>query len=186
MTNSWAHLFLLAAMTSATDTVQLQNENLLMTMPDGYKTDFYEKTTDMLVSEMVPGDQSVSNWDQLVRTQIFYALKATPAQFKLEMDKARARVCSERSSRTLTEAKENGYATMVWYDWCFLNTATGSPEFTWFKGIQGNDSFYLIQVALKFEPSDEISARWPGYLKEARVCDTRLPDRACPAERPSR
>jgi hypothetical protein len=39
---------------TATDTVQIQNENLLMTRPDGYKTDFYEKTIDMLISEMVP------------------------------------------------------------------------------------------------------------------------------------
>jgi hypothetical protein len=186
MTNSWAHLFLLAAMTSATDTVQLQNENLLMTMPDGYKTDFYEKTTDMLTSEMVPVDQSVSNWTQLLRTQIFFALKTTPAKFKTEMDKARVRVCSVHSSRTLIEETENGYATSTWYDRCSLNAAMGSPEFSWFKGIQGNDSFYLVQVALKVEPTNEASTRWMEYLKKVFICDTRLPDRACPPARLSR
>src|SRR5262245_49718987 len=46
--NSLAHLLLFVAMTTATDTVEIQNENLLMTRPDGYKTDFYEKTTDAL------------------------------------------------------------------------------------------------------------------------------------------
>jgi hypothetical protein len=58
-------------MTTAPDTGELRNENLLMTRPDGYKTDFYEKTTDMLTSEMVPVDQSVDNWTQLVRAQVF-------------------------------------------------------------------------------------------------------------------
>jgi hypothetical protein len=45
MNNPWAHLFLFVAMTTATDTVEIQNENLLMTRPDGYKMDFYEKPT---------------------------------------------------------------------------------------------------------------------------------------------
>jgi hypothetical protein len=136
----WPDLLVFIAMTMATDTVQIQNENLLMTTPDGYKTDFYEKTTDMITSEMVPVNESADSWTGIVRVQIFHALNATPAQFKLEMDKARARVCSERSSRILTETQENGYATIWWYDQCLWNAATASPGFTWFKGIQGNDS----------------------------------------------
>jgi hypothetical protein len=182
MNSFFADLLLFIAMTTATDTVQLQNENLLISRPDGYKTDFYEKTQDMITSEMVPVNETTDKWTEIVRVQIFHALKATPAQFKIEMDKARARVCSERSSRSLIEERENGYATIVWYDRCSFNTAAGSPEFTWFKGIQGNDSFYLIQVSLKVEPSEELSTRWMDYLKKVRVCDTRLPDRGCPAE----
>jgi hypothetical protein len=186
MSNSLVHLFLLIAMTTSTDTVQLQNENLLVTRPDGYKTDFYEKTSDMITSEMVPVDQSISSWTEMVRVQIFHSLKATPGQFKIQMDEARSRLCPGSSSQSLTEAKENGYPTLVWYENCPLNTATGIPEFTWFKGIQGNDSFYLVQVSLKVRPSDEVSTRWMDYLKRVRVCDTRLPDRACPAEGSSR
>jgi hypothetical protein len=186
MNTSLAHLLLFVAITTGTDTVEIQNENLLMTIPDGYKRDFYDKIQDMITSEMVPVNESADSWTQIVRVQIFHALNATPAQFKLEMDKARTSICSERSSRTLIEESKNGYATIVWYDQCSWNTATGSSEFTWFKGIQGNDSFYLIQVTLKVEPTDEISTRWMEYLKSVRVCDTRLPDRACPAEGSSR
>jgi hypothetical protein len=125
--NSMAHLLLFIAMTTGTDMVQLQNENLLITIRDGYKTDFHEKTSDMLVSELVPMDQSANSWTA-----------------------------------------------------CSLNTATGDPEFAWFKGIEGNDSFYLIQVARKVQPTHELSTRWMDYLKRVRVCDTRLPDRTCP------
>jgi hypothetical protein len=186
MNNPWAHLFLFVAMTTATDTVEIQNENLLMTRPDGYKMDFYEKPTDMLISEMVPVDQSADNWTEMVRIQIFYRLKSTPGQFKIEMDKARADLCSGTSSRSVADGTENGYPVLMWRENCPVNKASGKPEFTWFKGIQGNDSFYLIQVVLKVEPSDEISTRWMEYLTKVRVCDTRLPDRACPAEGPSR
>jgi hypothetical protein len=62
MSNSWVHLFLLVAMTESTDTVQLRNKNLLMTRPAGYRTDFRQKTTDTLTSEMVRMDQSADNW----------------------------------------------------------------------------------------------------------------------------
>ena len=62
-----------------------------------------------------------------------------------------------------------------------LNKATGKPEITWFKAIQGNDSFYIVQVAFKAWPSKEQITQWMRYLKDATVCDTRLPDRACVA-----
>jgi hypothetical protein len=48
-------------------------ENILTTIPDGYKTDFQDKTSDMLISEMVPVDQSVTNWTEMVTVQILRA-----------------------------------------------------------------------------------------------------------------
>jgi hypothetical protein len=45
-------------MTTSATVAQLRNENLLTTIPDGYKTDFQDKTSDMLISEMVPVDQA--------------------------------------------------------------------------------------------------------------------------------
>jgi len=60
------------------------------------------------------------------------------------------------------------------------NPATGKPELTWFKALQGNDNFYLVQKAFKFEPSGEQVTDWVNFLNTVKVCDTRLPDRACP------
>ena len=54
-------------------------------------------------------------------------------------------------------------------------------EITWFKAIQGNDSFYVAQVAFKAWPSKEQVTQWMRYLKDVTGCDTRLPDRACAA-----
>lgn len=133
-------------------------------------------------SEMVPVDQSVSNWTEMVTVQIFYALKVTPAQFKIGIDKERTRLCPGSSSQSIAQGSENSYPAMVWYQNCSLNKATGKPEFTWFKAIQGNDSFYVVQLALKARPSEELITRWMDYFKRVRVCDTRLPDRACPTE----
>lgn len=54
------------------------------------------------------------------------------------------------------------------------------PEITWFKAVEGNDSFYLVQKAFKFEPSQDQITRWMGYLRKVSVCDSRIADRACP------
>jgi hypothetical protein len=44
----------------------------------------------------------------------------------------------------------------------------------------GNDSFYIVQKAFRFEPAQEQISHWLQYLQTVNVCDTRLPDRACP------
>jgi hypothetical protein len=86
---------------------------------------------------------------------------------------------SEERSRPVAQGEENGYPSLVWLQNCPLNKATGKPEITWFKAIQGNDSFYIVQVAFKAWPSKEQISQWMRYLKSVTVCDTRLPDRAC-------
>ena len=75
---------------------------------------------------------------------------------------------------------ENGYPSLLWILECPKNPATGKPELTWIKGVQGNDSFYVVQKAFKFTPSKEQITRWIGYLKGVMVCDSRIADRACP------
>jgi hypothetical protein len=64
---------------------------------------------------------------------------------------------------------------------CPRNAETGKPEWTWFKAIQGNDSFYVVQKAFKFEPARLQIVEWTRYLKGVSVCDTRLKERRCPA-----
>jgi hypothetical protein len=69
---------------------------------------------------------------------------------------------------------------LVWSLTCPRNPATGKPEMTWFKALQGNDSFYVVQKAFKFVPDKDQVAKWMGFLRAVAVCDSRLPDRACP------
>jgi len=64
---------------------------------------------------------------------------------------------------------------------CPLNKDSGKPEITWFKAIQGQDSFYVVQKAFKFDPSQGQIVQWTLYLKKVAVCDTRVKERACPA-----
>ena len=175
-------LALAVAMVASAAAAQLQNENLLVTMPDGFKLDFQQKNKDMLISEMVPSAESVNDWTQMVTVQIFFGLKSGPEEFKGRVETGWMRACRGGTAHAIAQGKENGYPFAVWLLACPLNKTTGKPEFTWFKAMQGNDSLYVVQAALKARPSEETTTRWMDYLRTVRVCDTRLPDRACPPE----
>jgi hypothetical protein len=159
----------------------LENENLLTTMPAGYKVDFQQRKGNMLMTEMVPVSESVGNWTEMVTVQIFYGLKnVTPEQFKKRMEGLWQGSCPNGTSKAIAHGAERGYPTGMWVMFCPLNTGSGKPEITWFKAIQGADSFYVVQKAYKFVPSNEQESNLVGYLQSISVCDSRVPVRACP------
>jgi hypothetical protein len=174
---SWLLLVWLAAAPAA---AQLVNENLLVVMPSGYKIGFQTKKNNMDMSEMVPSSETVDDWTEMVTVQIFHGMKAQPEQFKGTLEQRWSAACPGSTSAPVASAVENGYAALVWVFSCPRNPGTGKPEITWFKAVLGNDSFYLVQKAFKFTPSKDQVVQWTHYLNAVAVCDSRLPDRACP------
>jgi hypothetical protein len=159
---------------------QLVDENLLVAMPPGYKTDFHTERNNMVMSEMVPSNETVDHWTEMVTVQIFHGLKAEPEKFRTLLQERWSAACPGASGAEVTSTVENGYPVLVWLLDCPKNPGTGKPELTWFKAIAGNDSFYLVQKAFKFDPTKEQVGTWMHYLKTVEVCDTRIPARACP------
>lgn len=174
-------LLYLAVLVPGICMAQLSNENLLQSVPKGYKLDFQGRQGSMLISEMVPQGESVANWTEMITTQIFLGLKsATPEQFQAFMTKTWLAACKDGEVAPITKGEENGYPFSLWVQSCPLNPASGKQEKTLFKAIKGNDSFYVIQKAFRFDPSKEQAAEWMQYLRSVVVCDSRLADRACP------
>jgi hypothetical protein len=160
----------------------LANENLLVTMPPGYKVDFRTQHNDMVMSEMVPENETVQAWTEMLTVQVFHGLKTTPEAFRDTLQQGWIADCPGASAQTVAGGVESGYSALVWLLDCPRNPETGKPEMTWFKAIQGNDSFYVVQKAFKFVPAKEQIGQWMRYLKAIAVCDTRLPDRPCPQQ----
>lgn len=157
----------------------LEDENLLQTLPDGYKIGFQDRQNNMLITEMVPQAETVQNWTEMVTTQVFLGLKVTPQQFKASIDQGVKAACPGAESVHVTQVEENGYPVSIWMQVCPLNPATGKPEYTWFKAIQGNDSFYVVQKAFRYAPSEEEVVHWMKYFRGVSACDTRLPASPC-------
>lgn len=160
---------------------ELVNENLLAAEPPGYKVGFHDKKSDLQMTEWLPANQTVENWTEMVTVQVFYGLKIAPEQFMHQLEGRWRGVCpGAGDAQPVVASVENGYPSLLWILDCPRNPATNKPELTWFKAVQGNDSFYVVQKAFKFTPSKEQIVRWIGYLKAVRVCDSRIAERACP------
>jgi hypothetical protein len=167
-------------MLAGTASAQLVNENLLVEVPPGYKIDFQEHKPNSLMNEMVPTSETINDWTEMVTVQIFYNLKTTPDAFVSKMASGWIAACPGAKSDAVVSGPENGYPAGVWLLNCPKNPATGKPEITWVKTVQGNDSFYVVQKAFKFTPSKDQIVQWMKYLRSVAVCDSRLVDRACP------
>jgi hypothetical protein len=178
--NRFAVCAIAAVLAAASPAHALENENLLVALPQGYKVGYQNSAGKQLISEMVPAGETVENWTEMLTVQIFLGMRdVTPAQYRERMQGLWAKACAGSEFAKVKEGVENGYVTLTWMQKCPLNRETGKPELTWMKAMQGRDSFYLVQKAFKFEPSAEQSRNWGGFLDGVRVCDTRLPDRPC-------
>jgi hypothetical protein len=158
----------------------LDNENLLVAVPKGFKIDFQAEQNKVVINEMVPQSESVNDWTTLVTVQIFLGLtNTTPEQYQDSLTQLWFNACQSSESYPVTDGVENGYNFVLWQLYCPLNPSTQKVEFTYLKAIQGNDSFYLVQVAVRHEPSSDEITQWMNYLRTVQVCDSRIPERAC-------
>ncbi len=160
---------------------ELRAENLLQKLPQGYKIALHTKTRNMVMTEMIPQAETLDDWTEMVTTQVFLGMKnTTPEQFLAAMAKGWLNSCKDSEVAPVTKGEENGYAFSLWTLTCPQNRSSGKPEITWVKAIEGNDSFYVVQKAFRFEPSKEQVIQWMQYLRSVVVCDTRLADHPCP------
>ena len=159
----------------------LEGENLLVNIPAGYKVDFQRNNSNARMTEMVPSNESVKNWTEMVTVQVFYRLHdVTPEQFKTKIEQLWSGACKGSKTKSIAQGETGGYPSSMWVMYCPSNSSTGKPENTWFRAIQGVDSFYVVQKAYKFSPTKQQEEQWLTYLRNVSVCDTRLPERACP------
>jgi hypothetical protein len=179
---AFALLWPAAAATMAED---IRSETLLIGMPQGFKIGSQgQQQNSSRITEMVPASETVESWTEMVTVQTFPGLRAPPERFESRLIDSWRTACPKSDDHHIAQGAENGYSFVLWLLSCPLNQASGKPEIAWFKAIAGNDSFYVVQKAFRFAPSREQIAAWMAFLKDAKVCDTRLPDRPCPDLKP--
>ena len=159
----------------------LENENLLAELPAGFTVAYQAEQDNQTITEMVVEGETVEEWTVMVTVQVYLGqntLTPTQAQDTLTTDWFNA--CKNSESYPIADGTENGYDFVLWQLYCPLNPSTQLQEYTYMKAIAGNDSFYLVQVAFRYEPTEADINQWMRYLKQAQVCDSRIADRACP------
>ncbi len=161
---------------------KLKDENILTPMPQGFKVG-YDETQQGFghILEIVPRDETVFNWTQMVTQQTLARLaNADPDLLPSRMQDLWAKQCPGGTAQRLSRFSDNGYPAAIWSFLCPLNPATQKPETMWIKTISGSDSFYSIQYAYTRAFSQEMVSPTLDYLSKNIVCDPRSPAHPCP------
>lgn len=169
------------ALLAGNATAQFKGENLIQPIPPGYRAGHHASDESGILRELVPEGETVHDWSSMVTTQVMRrGGRVAPDQFLAVMSKQWVEACAGSGARPVADGEQAGYRFALGMLSCPLNPATGKPEIALVKTMQGNDSLYVVQVAFRHMPSSEEIARWSNYLREVKVCDARLPERACP------
>ncbi len=159
---------------------QLKDENLLVAMPPGFKVAFQDSRNGMHMQEWVPSAESVQDWTDMVTVQVFLSRRdLTPTQFLGALEKQWQGACKDATTAPVASGKVNGYDTATILLRCPLLASTGKPETTFVKAIKGNDSFYVVQRAVRSAPPADRLEAMKKYVEGVSACDTRLPSRPC-------
>jgi len=162
----------------------LKNENLLVGMPQGFKLGFKDSKNGMNMQEFIPTGETVQNWTEMVTVQVFLSRKdLQPTPFLAAMQKQWSDGCKGSTSTAVSTGKVNGYAAAAVLLRCPLLASTGKPETTMIKAIKGNDSFYVVQRAVRSVPTPERLETMKKYIESVSVCDSRLATAPCPTVR---
>jgi len=159
---------------------QLKNENLLVGLPHGFKVGFSEQRNGMNMQEWVPSNETVQNWTEMVTVQVFLnRTDLEPVKFLTTLQQQWAGACKGSNATPAATSRVNGYLSASMLLRCPLLTSTGKPETTMVKTIKGNDSFYVVQRAVRALPTSAQLEQTKKYLDGVSLCDTRLPAHPC-------
>lgn len=161
----------------------LGDENLLQTWPTDFKIGDQQKKDHVSMTEMVPKNESVENWTQMVATQIFHGI-ASPDfydAYKAGVESTFKKACDSTESVPFPslDGVENGYPVHLWMQFCRYEDSRKPPEVTLFKYIRGRDASYVVQWASHSEPTKQEFQQRMRYLASVRVCDTRHEENPC-------
>jgi hypothetical protein len=172
------------AAVSAASAAPLEDENLLVAVPDGFVSGYQAAQGSMTMQEFVPRGQTVETWSRMVTVQVFHNLHASPDAFADNLRKGWLGACPGSQVSKIKAGAVNGYAYALWRFTCPLNPSVGKPENMFAKFISGNDSFYSVQYAYRTPFTAKLAPPATAYLGGVSVCDSRLRDRPCPSVAP--
>ena len=159
----------------------LQDENLLTTMPSGFKTGYSASNGKEDMMEYVPSAETVEDWTKMVTVQVFHDAKnVDPDAFAANIADGWKSSCTGGDAEKITTGVENGYPIAVWAYDCALNPETNKPESMWLKVTSGGDALYSVQYAYRAKATGDLATPALDYLHSVMVCDTRRNDRPCP------
>lgn len=171
---------LLALALSATLPASAQ-EQVLMPPLDGWEVGYRAADeTGRIIEWVLPGE-TVEDWSELVTFQAFPGLAGLdPKLYSGRLAEMIGEACEGTQTLLLFDGEERGQSVVVFLTGCPLNPATGVPEYTLFKVMEGREALYVAQKAWKSEPGEVEADRWLTLLASVGLCAPDRPEAPCP------
>ena len=159
----------------------LSGENLLAGLPEPFELGWQTQQDNLEMFEYVPHGEKVEDWTRMITIQVFHGKPGTDGSgVGSQMAAIWGKACAGGTGLEATTGTENGYGFAVWSYDCPLNPETQKPESMFLKAMIGADALYVVQYAYRAEADEDMVSEAVGYLKTVGVCDTRVPEQACP------
>ena len=180
--SAWATI-LFALFASPALAEELSGENLLASLPPPFELGWQTQQDNLELFEYVPHGEKVEDWSRMITIQVFHGKPgADGSGVGSKMAEIWERACTNGSGAEATSGTENGYGFAVWSYDCPLNPESNKPETMFLKAMIGVDALYVVQYAYRAEADEDMVTEAITYLKTVGVCDTRVPEQACPAQ----
>ena len=170
----WGIFLITASLLFCSAHAQSDSEEIYFDLPPGFEKGFEDGDESFFIQEWIPRGEAVSDWSEMLTLTVQNLSNLDPVEFFNQMADGWEDSCPEYGAMLLHEGLENNYPVAVWFLKCPYNPMTSKPEFTYVKGISGNDRFYTVQLAyaLRSDELDEsIINRSMAFLKQTVVCD---------------
>lgn len=175
---------ILASLSVTAAQAQLANEQLLEPGQSGFHVAAHSDGNTLRETESVPSGETVAHWSEMVTTEIMPGQTTiAPSAFLNSIGQRWIASCPTPQPHEIHTGRTNGYVVSMMLLRCDRSPATGGPENTLFRAIQGNASFYLVQYAFRSDLDKDKLAKAAHFLSKVSACDSRNAEHPCPALR---
>ncbi|MEN0001177.1 MAG: hypothetical protein AAF940_09850 [Pseudomonadota bacterium] len=175
-----AAILALTAVGAPNATAQIQAENLVSRMPEGFHVVHSQTENRDTIVEMVPVTQTRENWQTLLKVNILRRTTLSALDFQLQLAAGWERACPVSNRTPIQTGLDNGYEFAVDLLMCAQAPEMGDPTTVLVKSIRGRDALYSLQVSMRGDIEVDETFEWIRYMRGIQVCDTRDPDHPCP------
>jgi len=166
-------LFVVGSATAANVTIVAENKKLTVTVPDGWKLGFENKTRFNQIREYIPKNQTMPQWKDMITLQSYSGLGQVPAdEFINDMAPRIKQQCKEFKPVITSGDK---VASMLAY--CSKYKQLDQGEITFFKVMKSGDVLFVVQRAWRGKPfsldkipmTDKQRKAWEKFIASVKL-----------------
>jgi hypothetical protein len=168
---------------------QMAGEQLFVPPPKGWKVGFHERKGNLEVTELLPADQTVQDWSEMLTVQVVSGKPTKQPQEVLrdqmvEIEKS----CEDIGAGQVNLSVENGYDTALRAIACTRSKQWGKGELSLYKVLSGRERLYVVARSWRGEPfakdhlpvGSETTREWLAFMQQVLLCDSRDASHPCP------